>query len=56
MRVSGVTYRPIEDANLVSSMALLARSDEAGLAVTNFLDLAKTMARSNPARGELVRR
>jgi DNA-binding transcriptional LysR family regulator len=56
MRVSGVTFRPIEDANLVSSMALLVRSEETGLAVTNFLDLAKTMSPSNPARGELVRR
>ena len=41
MRVAGVAYRPIDDAKLVSRLALLARSDDTGMAVNNFLDLAR---------------
>jgi len=41
MRVAGVVYRPIEDASLVSELALLARAEDSGVAVTNFLDLTR---------------
>ena len=44
MRVAGVVYRPIEDAALVSRLALLARSDDTGMVVNNFLDLARERA------------
>jgi DNA-binding transcriptional LysR family regulator len=48
MRVAGVTYRPIEDAHLVSRLALLARSEESNVAVANFLDLARELSRRRP--------
>src|ERR1700730_635736 len=56
MRVNGVTYRTIEDADPVSRLALLARSEENGVAVTNFLDVARELSRRSPARRELTRR
>ena len=55
MRVAGVAYRPIEDANLVSGLALLARSEDNGLAVTNFLDLARERTHRSQRQRELAR-
>lgn len=54
MRVAGVAYRPIEDANLVSRLALLARSDDNGMAVNNFLDLARERSHESLGRPELT--
>ena len=50
MRVAGVTYRPILDANLISRLALLARSDDNEMAVTNFLDLARELSQRSQVR------
>lgn len=50
MRIAGVVYRPISDATLISRLALVARSEDNEMAVTNFLDFARELSQRNQGR------